>query len=92
MFYAGIGAGESIMNNNSKPGATASVSLPDLDLTNTKKDLREKIKEMQSKKQIPEKRKKVGLRLPDLREENREIQASGAVPGKAGKAVALPRF
>jgi hypothetical protein len=47
---------------------------------------------MQSKKQIPEKRKKVGLRLPDLREENREIQASGAVPGKAGKAVALPRF
>ena len=68
LFYAEIGAGESIMNNNPKSGATASVGLPDLDLTNTNKDLREKIKEIQSKKLIPEKRKKVGKKLPDLRE------------------------
>ena len=60
LFYAEIGAGESIMDNNPKSGATASVGLPDLDLTNTNKDLREKIKEIQSKKLIPEKRKKVG--------------------------------
>ena len=70
LFYAEIGAGESIMNNNPKPGATASVGL-----TNTNKDLRGKIKEMQGKKLIPEKRKKVGKKLPDLREKNKEIQA-----------------
>ena len=75
LFYAEIGAGESIMNNNPKSGATASVGLPDLDLTNTNKDLREKIKEIQSKKLIPEKRKNVGKKLPDLREKIKEIQA-----------------
>ena len=36
LFYAEIGAGESIMNNNPKPGATTSVGL-----TNTNKDLRD---------------------------------------------------
>merc|ERR1711971_202048 len=91
LFYAEIGAGESIMNNNPKPGATTSVGLTntnkdlrDLRSTSlkrlkrkkaTNKDLREKIKEMQSKKLIPEKRKKVGKKLPDLREIIKEIQA-----------------
>ena len=60
------------MSNNPKPGVTPSVGLPDLD-TNTTKDLREKIKEMQSKK--PRKRKKVGQRLPDLREKIKKMQS-----------------